>query len=37
LPDALHPGTEAHRLIARRFVEKVFGVHGVFGDAGTGG
>jgi len=30
LPDALHPDTEAHALIARRFVERAFGVDGPF-------
>lgn len=31
LPDALHPDTEAHALIARRFVERAFGVDAPFG------
>lgn len=35
LPDALHPGTEAHGLIARRFAEKVFAADGVFGGVGA--
>ncbi|KJQ52732.1 GDSL-type esterase/lipase family protein [Microbacterium sp. SA39] len=35
--DALHPDAEAHRLIARRFAERVFVVDGVFGEVGTVG
>ncbi len=30
LPDALHPGGEAHRLIGRRFAETAFGTGGPF-------
>lgn len=33
LPDALHPDSETHRLIGRRFADLAFGPTGVFGDA----
>ncbi|WP_434992192.1 GDSL-type esterase/lipase family protein [Arthrobacter sp. Ld5] len=33
LPDALHPGPEAHRLIGERFAELAFGTGGAFASA----
>lgn len=37
LPDALHPGPEAHVLMGERFAELAFGEGGVFGFAARGG
>ena len=30
LPDALHPGPDAHELIGRRFADRAFGQDGAF-------
>jgi hypothetical protein len=35
LPDNLHPDGETHRLVGRRFAERVFGSGGPFGQAAT--
>ncbi|GAA3573121.1 SGNH/GDSL hydrolase family protein [Microlunatus spumicola] len=37
LPDALHPGPEAHRVMGERFAKLVFGEGGAFGAVGSRG